>query len=524
LRAGNRGFSRNFGKIRAKWRLACLLQRFRQNKQEFPEAKMEANKMTPVILAGGTGARLWPVSRDSLPKQFAAFSDGPSLFQQTLKRVCDRSLFEPPLVIAHRRYAGLVKDQLAQAGCTDARIVFESANRETAASLALAIELAGPARTPMLVLPADHAINDNFAFLRSIAGARSLALRNACIVALGIRPAHPETAHGYLRAGAPIHGEPGFLLDVLVESPAPELAATLIRTPGVYRHSGIFIFEPQLVRTEMEIHASDILAHVRRSVVAGKWEDNQFHPDAACFEAAAALTFEQALYSRTGHAAVAPADPGWSDLGSWKAVWENAPQDSNRNVVSGKSYCVNTTNSLVISDGPVVGVAGLEDVVVVASRDAILVTSRSDPRHVGKLVDEMRADGIGAVFTHARENRKWGSIESIDRGESHQVRRITLDAGGCLPLQYHHHRSEHWIVVAGLATVTIDGQVMMMGPCQQLFIAQGSEHKLENLGGETVDLIQVQYGHYLGEDDVVHVEEPARQAFARRADRVTKAA
>ncbi len=485
---------------------------------------MTADKIAPIILAGGTGARLWPVSRDSLPKQFAAFCDGPTLFQQTLKRVADRTLFEAPLVIAQRRYVGLVKDQLAQAGCTDARIVCEPANRGTAAALALAVELSGPARAPMLVLPADHAINDDFAFLRSIRGARSLSTRNACVVALGIRPAHPETAHGYLRAGAPIHGEPGYLLDALIEAPTLDQAAALIRTPGVYRHSGIFVFEPQLVRTEMEMHASDILAHVRRAIAAGKWEGNQFHPDAACFEAATALSFERALFSRTGHAAVAPADPGWSDLGSWKAVWENAPQDSNRNVVAGKSYCVNTTNSLVVSDGPVVGVAGLDDVVVVASRDAILVTSRSDPRHVGKLVDEMRADGIGAVFTHARENRHWGSFETMDRGESHQVRRISVGSGGCLPLQYHHHRSQHWIIVAGLATVTIDEQVMMMGPCQQLFIPQGSAHKLENLADDAVEIIEIQYGHYLGEDDVVHVDEPSGHAFERRPGAAVKAA
>jgi mannose-1-phosphate guanylyltransferase / mannose-6-phosphate isomerase len=485
---------------------------------------MNTNKMTPVILAGGDGARLWPVSRDSLPKQFAAFYDGPTLFQQTLKRVADRSLFEAPLVIAQRRTLGLVRDQLAQAGCLDARIVCEPANRGTAAALALAVELAGPARTPILVLPADHAINDDFAFQRSIGGACSLALRNACIVALGIRPAHPETAHGYLRAGAPIHGEPGYLLDAMVENPTPAQAASLIRTPGVYRHSGIFIFEPQVMRIEMEMHCGDILAHVRRSVATGKWEGSRFHPDAACFEAAAALSFEEAVFSRTGHAAVAPADPGWSDLGSWKAVWENAPQDSNRNVVSGKSYCVNTTNSLVISDGPVVGVAGLEDVVVVASRDAILVTSRSDPRHVGKLVDEMRADGIGAVFTHARENRRWGSFEIMDRGESHQVRRVSVGSGGCLPLQYHHHRSQHWIIVAGLATVTIDDQVMMMGPCQQVFIAQGSAHKLENLGDDTVEIIEVQYGHYLGEDDVVPLPEPAPGGFGRQPAKIVTAA
>ncbi|HSO47422.1 MAG TPA: cupin domain-containing protein [Rhizobiaceae bacterium] len=239
-------------------------------------------------------------------------------------------------------------------------------------------------------------------------------------------------------------------------------------------------------------------------------------PETGSFETNAGLSFEEAVLSKTGRAAVTPGDPGWSDLANWKAVWENAPQDSNRNVVSGRAYCVNTTNSMALTDGPVIGVAGLDDVVVVASRDAVLVTSRTDTQTAGKLIDEMRADGVTEIFNHSRQTRQWGLVENVDLGRNHQVRRVTVNAGESLPAQYHHHRNEHWVVVAGLATVTLDNHVMMLGPCQQIFIPQGAMHRLENLSHEALELIEIRYGHYIGEDDVVLDDSSVDYKAARK--------
>ncbi len=462
----------------------------------------------PVILAGGSGTRLWPVSRESLPKQFARIMEGHTLFQQTVLRAKEMRATAAPIVITNKRYLSIVAGQLAEIGCEDARIICEPAGRDTAAAVALACELLLPEKSDaMIVLPSDHAIGDTHTFGRAIASGLHIARRNGCIVTLGIRPAHPETGYGYIRAGAPIHGEPGYLLDSFIEKPNAQTAEELVRTPGVYWNAGIFLFRKDLVRNEFLSLAPVLLDQVRRSVSEGEWKGNCFHPAAAAFEAISPVSFDYAIMEKTAFAAVVPTDPSWSDLGSWKSVWENSAQDASGNVTAGRSYCVNTSNSFAISDGPVIGVAGLDDIVVVANRDAILVTSRSNPQDVKKLVEEMRNDGITAAFAHSGETRPWGRFESLDRGASHQVKRITVNPGGRLSLQYHHHRAEHWVVVSGLATVTVDTQVMLLGPCQQVFIPQGAVHRLENLGDEPIEMIEVQYGHYLGEDDIVRVED-----------------
>ena len=476
---------------------------------------MNTNTIVPLILAGDGEPGLWPVSRDALPKQFAQLVEGPTLFQQTVKRVTDPAVFAAPIVVTTRRCLSLAKDQLSQEGCTQARILCEPSGLGSAASIALALELVGANQTVM-VIPSGHAIHDNFAFRRAAVAARRLAARNACIVALGIPPEHPETNCGYLRTGAPILGEPGLLLEAIVERPSPELAARLIRTPGVFWNSGIFLFDRDIARAEFEAHAAALLRQAAKASTGGKWDGNVFMPETGSFETNAGLSFEEAVLSKTGRAAVTPGDPGWSDLANWKAVWENAPQDSNRNVVSGRAYCVNTTNSMALTDGPVIGVAGLDDVVVVASRDAVLVTSRTDTQTAGKLIDEMRADGVTEIFNHSRQTRQWGLVENVDLGRNHQVRRVTVNAGESLPAQYHHHRNEHWVVVAGLATVTLDNHVMMLGPCQQIFIPQGAMHRLENLSHEALELIEIRYGHYIGEDDVVLDDSSVDYKAARK--------
>jgi mannose-1-phosphate guanylyltransferase/mannose-6-phosphate isomerase len=479
----------------------------------------------PVILAGETEPGLWPVSRDSLPKQFAQLVEGPTLFQQTLKRICDPHLFAPPIVVTTRRCISFARDQLAQAGCTGARIVCEPSGKGDAAAIALALELLGEAtRQAVMVLPSGHAINDTFAFRRAAAAASRLAARNACMVALGIPPEHPETRCSYLRTGAPILGEPGILLDAIVEHPSPELAARLVRTPGVFWNSGVFLFDRDVARAEFGTHAPELASLAAAAVSGGNWEDGVFRPDNSVFGNIEPLSFEHAILAKSARAAVTPGDPGWSDLASWKAVWQNAPQDSNRNVLAGRAYCVNTTNSMALSDGPVVGVAGLDDVVVVASRDAVLVASRSEPENVDRLMDEMRAEGVGALFTHVRETCQWGAVENLDRGDRHQVRRVTLNAGESLPARYHHHRGEHWVVVAGLATITLDDHVMMLGAGQQLHIPLGAVHRLENLSHETVELIEIRYGHYIGEDDVVIAGKAAEIAPGRRSVRMARVA
>lgn len=475
---------------------------------------MQRRLITPVILAGGAGTRLWPLSREDKPKQFCNLFGGESLYQKTLRRISDTDRFAAPIVLTNKSHRALAETQATVIGVTPAAVVCEPVGRDTGPAIALAAVLAGAEMddVQLLVLPSDHRIENPERLQMAIESAAGLIERSPSLVTFGITPDHPETGFGYIRAGDLIlnaDGCHGYEVARFVEKPDRAKAERLIAEGESYWNAGIFLFSGRLLIKELNKHAPEMLKSVRSAIGGGKWHGLCFEPEAKAFGAAPKLSIDYAIMEKTEDCSVFPVAPGWSDMGSWSAVWDQAEgeSDADGNVLRGDVITSGSTNSLIQSDGPLVGVAGLDDVVVVANRDAVLVTSRENPQGVKALVEQMERDGRSEHRKHAGEDRPWGRFDSLDMGDSHQVKRIKVNPGGQLSLQYHHHRAEHWIVVAGTARVTLDDQVMDLNPCEQVFIPQGAVHRLENVTNKPVEIIEVQYGSYLGEDDIVRLED-----------------
>ena len=467
---------------------------------------MTHTKTKPVILAGGKGTRLWPVSREDTPKQFCKLNDNRSLFQQTIQRVRNSDLFYSPVVVTGEAYVETVKRQLDEIGVQAEAIISEPMGKDTSAAVLLAIAVSNN-NHPFLVMPSDHQIADEEAFYEAIETAVESVRVDQKIVTFGIVPTHPDTGFGYLRAGENFRNTSVRDLENFVEKPDLGKAVELIKQPNVFWNAGIFLFDPNTTRDEFGRCAPEVYYTVLESVQRGTWNDRVFQPDAETFAKCPAISFDYAVMEKTAQAAMVAMAPKWSDLGSWKAIWETSEQDADENVVGRNCYTENSSYCLVRSDGPVVGVAGLSDVVVVASKDAVLVTSRSNPQDVKPLVESMKQAEVAAATAHPGEDRPWGRFDSLDFGDSHQVKRIRVDPGQRLSLQYHHHRAEHWVVVSGVATVTVDETVTDLSVGEQIFIPQGAVHRLDNFTSETVEIIEVQIGSYLGEDDIVRVED-----------------
>lgn len=462
----------------------------------------------PVILAGGSGTRLWPVSRESCPKQFCRIAEQPSLFQQTLDRLRRMDKFDAPVVVTNERHAPTVNSQLSGLGITACMVICEPVGRDTTAAILLANELcASNDDHLMMIMPSDHTIEDLPAFSSAVDAAQELAENDKCLITFGVRPSRPETGFGYVKAGEPVINTRGFRIEKFLEKPDRAHAELLIQDAHVYWNAGIFMFERSILAEEARHHAKDVLSGVRESIATGQWRGQSFYPGTAAFSSVPRISFDYSVMEKTRRAAVIPTEPKWSDLGSWGAVWEQGEHDGYGNLVSGNVHYRETENSVAISDGPVIGICGLEDIVVVANRDAVLVTSRKDPQGVKKLVDAIKTRRPNIVESHTGEDRPWGRFDSIDRGDFHQVKKIRVEAGGRLSLQYHHHRAEHWIVVSGTATVTVGDEVKELNPSEQIYIPKGSVHRLENFTAAPVEIIEVQYGDYLGEDDIVRVSD-----------------
>lgn len=469
---------------------------------------MTHKRITPIILAGGAGTRLWPLSRENMPKQFCRIDGNKSLFQKSLERVANEEIFAPAIIVCSESHLSIVSTQIAETDCKLRMTVLEQEGRDTAAAIALAVHLAGNASdSQFLVMPSDHEIQDVDGFHMTLKQAQPIVANFDRVVTMGITPAYPETGYGYIRAGQALGNSNCSELVEFIEKPDLKTAELLIQDKNIFWNAGIFFFTNSVIRTEFLKHAAGIFNDVGRAVAMGKWDGNIFRPDADEFLKVNSLSIDYAVMERTEFASVAPLISDWSDMGSWKAVWDCSEKDENENSINGKSYTHDTQRCYVQSDGPTVGVCGLEDIVVVANRDAVLITSRENPQGVKSLVEQMKRDEAPVVENHCSETRPWGQFASLDKGETHQVKRIAVNPGGQLSLQYHFHRAEHWIVVKGVATVTVGEEVMELSPCQQVFIPQGAVHRLENFTDEPVEIIEVQYGSYFGEDDIVRVED-----------------
>ncbi len=462
----------------------------------------------PVILSGGSGTRLWPASRELHPKQFLKLVSDRSVLQDTALRIADRKRFAAPIVMAADEHRFLVAEQLREIGVVDAEIVLEPVARNTAPAIAAAALLAAvrDPGTVLLVLPSDHAIADATAFRAAIAAAAKAA-RAGHLLSLGIKPRSPHTEFGYIKRGRKLPGLDAYAVARFVEKPNVRSARAMLARGGWLWNGGIFAFTAKRFLEELEKFAPDILA-AARAAVEKRARDLEFtRLDADAFAKSPARSVDYAVMERTSAAAVVPADMGWSDLGTWDALWRALPRDKRGNAVSGDALLSDVRDSYVSADGALIAVLGLKDVAVIGTRDAVLVAGRDRAAEVKAVVERLKSAKREEHRSHAEVRRPWGSYRSIDMGGGFQVKRIVVKPGAGLSLQMHHKRAEHWVVVRGRARVTRDGEVFDLETGQSTFIPLGAKHRLENPGAAPLHLIEVQVGDYLGEDDIVRFDD-----------------
>jgi len=472
----------------------------------------------PVILCGGSGTRLWPASRESMPKQFARLVDPEySTFQATAQRVAEPSLFAKATVIAAAESRFIVAEQLVQVGLS-ADIILEPQGRDSAAAVAVAALHAAAAdpQAIVLIMAADHVIGDVDAFRRAVAAAAAGA-RAGYTMTLGIEPTRPATDYGYIRCGAVLPpaaggaqgpGEGGACaVECFVEKPDAAGAERLI-AEGALWNSGYFLFRADVMLEELETYVPAVLAGARAALGAAVTDLDFVRLDADAFEKVPKISIDYAVMERTTHAGVLPVSFSWSDVGTWDAVWGGLERDADGNALRGRVELIGTKNSLVHSAGEgLTTVVGLENVVVVATPDAVLVASKAQSGRVKELVGQLRAKQHPEADAHLRMYRPWGWYQRIDIGERFQVKRIMVTPGGRLSLQKHFHRAEHWVVVKGTAEVTVDERAVLVHENEAVYLPIGAMHRLTNPGKIPLELIEVQVGSYTGEDDIIRVED-----------------
>ncbi|MFC3638946.1 mannose-1-phosphate guanylyltransferase/mannose-6-phosphate isomerase [Camelimonas fluminis] len=466
-------------------------------------------KLIPVIMCGGAGTRLWPVSRDSMPKQFISLFGGESTFQRVMRLLNDAATFGRPIVITNAEYRFTVQDQLAQTGI-DAEIVLEPMRRDSAAAVAAAVELAA-LRDPEAIVgvfAADHVVQDGRRFVKTCEQAARVAAEGR-IVTIGIPPTGPATGYGYIRPGEDIGGG-GRRVEAFVEKPDAARAAGYL-LEGYLWNSGNFIFPARLMRLELQRLAPDVQQPVA-SAVAGAERDLSFlRLDGAAFGKARAISIDYAVMEQTDKAAVVVGDFGWSDVGGWGAVWELSNRDADGNAIQGRGYVLDGKDNLIRSEEGVVAVIGLDGVAVISTRDATLVVPRDQAAKVKDMVALIAQHGDAEAGQHREIQRPWGKYLSIDMGGRHQVKRITVKPGGILSLQKHYHRAEHWVVVRGTAEVTRNNEILVVHENESVYLPIGAVHRMANPGKIALELIEVQVGSYLGEDDIVRIEDIYRR-------------
>ena len=466
--------------------------------------------VTPVILAGGSGTRLWPLSRQTMPKQFQPLMGEVSPFQQTLLRVVDSRRFDAPMIVTTEELLPIARTQARAIGVEPGAIVVEPAGRNTApAILAAAVSRLREVRdTNLLVLPSDHQLEMGRNFDDAVAQATNLADAGDLFVTFGVVPTGPETGYGYIRRGSPLVSTHGYLVKGFIEKPAVDVAEALLADGDVYWNSGMFCFPARGMVEELRHFEPVLVSAVEASVEDGALEDGVRRLEPVAYDRARATSIDYALMERTNRAAVVPLAAAWSDIGSWDSVWATAAdKDDAGNVCLGSAVIHDGNNNYVRSDRGLTAVVGLDDVVVVSLDDAVLVADRKQAQAIKPLVDRLRREAGQIVREPATVQRPWGTYCSVDRGPTHQVKHITVEPEGRLSLQYHHHRSEHWTVVSGIAVVTVDERIRILTANESVYIPQGAVHRLENPGTEPLHLIEVQCGSYLGEDDIVRVED-----------------
>jgi len=462
----------------------------------------------PVILSGGVGSRLWPLSRSLYPKQLLALAGERTMIQETAARVSG-ARFAKPVIVCNQEHRFLIAEQMREAGIEAGAIVLEPVGRNTAPAAAVAALILAEQdpNALMMLLPADHVVRDGAAFDVAAATAAEAA-REGAFVLFGIAPRTVETGFGYIARGEALKAPQNcFRVAEFIEKPNQAAAEGYVASGCHYWNSGMFLFCASTYLEELERLEPDMLSACRAAVASGRRDLDFFRLDEASFARSRSRSIDYAVMEHTAHAAVVPVDLGWSDVGSWLSLWEISDKDAHGNVVRGDVIAHATRNSYLRSEGPLIAAVGLDDVAVVATVDALLVTTRSASQDVKHIVEELQRRGRELHLSHRRVYRPWGSYDSIDSGPGFQVKRIIVNPGAKLSLQKHARRAEHWIVVSGVANVTRDEEVFALNANQSTFIPLGAKHRLENPGTEPLHLIEVQSGSYLGEDDIVRFED-----------------
>ena len=459
----------------------------------------------PVIMAGGSGSRLWPLSRQLFPKQFLNLHGNSTMLQSTVARL-DGIDHQPPLIICNEEHRFVVAEQLRSAQLEHGQILLEPVGRNTAPAIALAaFNAINQGQDPLLlVLAADHVIQNAPAFIDAVQQAQQLASHNK-LVTFGIKPTTPETGYGYIKAS-----ESKILfaqVEQFVEKPDLATAQDYLNQGNYFWNSGMFMFKASVFLKELKQHRPDIY-NACQSAMNNTTSDLDFiRINKTAFELCPDDSIDYAVMEKTSHAMVVPMDANWSDIGSWSALWEIEDKDDNGNVSHGDTISVGTTNSYINAQDKLVTTVGLDNVVIVETKDAILVADKSEVQQVKDIVNVLKTEKRNEVSEHREVYRPWGKYDSLDNGQRFKVKRITVKPGARLSTQMHHHRAEHWIVVTGTAKVIKDKEEVFLTENQSTYIPVGSVHSLENPGMVDLKLIEVQSGGYLGEDDIVRFDD-----------------
>ena len=466
----------------------------------------------PVILCGGSGTRLWPLSRAMHPKQFLhLMGDGePSLIGATLRRLSPAQGFEAPTVLCSNDHRWLVHDEVTKTGIMPAAILLEPAPRNTSPAICAGALLLAE-RDPeavMVVMPSDHVIRDEHAFVQAIGIAAKVAAKGS-LTLFGIPPSEPHTGYGYIRRGRPLPSFPdqAFAIETFTEKPDRERAKSFLATGRYFWNSGIFVMSVATYLSEMERLSAETVAQCRAAIETSERDLGFTRLGAAAFAQNAPISIDYALMEKTDRAAMVALDCGWSDVGTWSSLWEISTRDGKGNHVSGDAVLHETQDCFVHADRGLVAMIGVKDLVVVRTPDAVMVADKSRAQEVPRIVEWLKAQGRSEHIHHVRHHRPWGYFESLSTGPAFQVKLLHVNPGAQLSLQMHHHRSEHWVVVRGTARVTVDGEERLVCENESAYISATQWHRLANPGKVGLEIIEVQIGSYLGEDDIVRRED-----------------
>jgi len=473
--------------------------------------------LQPVILSGGSGTRLWPLSRRAYPKQFLSLIDDASLLQSTAARLdslSNTAQLRPPLIVCNEAHRFLVAEQLRASGHAAGNIVLEPVGRNTAPALTLAALDVADDDPVLIVMPADHVVRDVEAFASAVSAGLPHAAAGR-VVTFGIVPDSPQTGFGYIRSGEPVDQQT-HALEAFVEKPDRATAEAYLASGDYLWNSGIFLLRARRWLELIERFQPAIAAAVRAAYEAGQRDLDFFRIDAQAFAASPADSIDYAvmepLSQEPGECLVVPLDAGWSDIGAWGALWEVSERDASGNACHGDVMVFEARDNLLHAQHRIIAAVGVNDLVVVETPDAVLVAHKDHAQDVKRITEQLDAEGRCESEFHRCVHRPWGAFEGVDRGERFQVKRLTVKPGATLSLQMHHHRAEHWIVVSGTARVTCDDKEFMLTENQSTYIPIGTRHRLENPGSIPLEIIEVQSGSYLGEDDIVRFEDVYNRA------------